>query len=357
MPTEQAAMTVLGPVPAGELGITLPHEHILCDLTCLCPEPADEEARSFAERPIDITMLGAIRRDSLLNRPNCRLDDLELAVDELVAFRELGGRTVVELTLPDIARDPLGLLRASKATGLNIICGCGHYLHFIHPAQVADKTEEEIAERLIEELTDGIAETGIRPGIIGEIGTGEPIHPREETMLRAAARAQQKTGRAITVHTNLGSRNGLEVLRVLDEAGADLSRVVMGHVDFAFGHLDADFDEAVAYHLALAKHGCFVEYDTVGADTYFRSVAGAPAFWCASDKERAAGVARLFEAGYGEQVLLSHDVCLKHHLRRYGGFGYGHILREFQTNLRDAGLGQADIEQILIANPRRMLAG
>jgi len=357
MPAEPTAMTVLGPVAAADLGITLPHEHILCDITCLCPEPADEEARAFAERSIDIDMLGAIRRDPLANRQNCLLDDLDLAIEELRAFGELGGRTVVELTLRDCARDPAGLVRAAEVTGLNIICGCGHYLHFIHPADVADKSEEWIADRMIEELTEGIGETGIRPGIIGEIGTVDPIHPREEVMLRAAVLAQRATGRTITVHTNLGSRNGLEVLGILERAGADLGRVVMGHVDFAFGHLDVTFEEALAYHLAIAERGCFVEYDTVGADTYFRAIGDAPAFWCASDKERAAGVARLFEAGHGDQVLISHDICLKHHLKRYGGFGYGHILREFQTNLKDAGLDQSDIDHILIDNPRRMLAG
>jgi phosphotriesterase-related protein len=354
---EKQVITVLGPVGADQLGVTLPHEHVFTDIRCLCPPPANEARREFLERPVEMGILGLLRRDPLFNLDNCLLDDVDVATDEVREFARLGGRTIVDVTPEEIVgRKPLALQAVSRATGVHIVCGSGHYLHFIHPPEVAEQPEEQIAEWLIAELETGIGDSGVRPGIIGEIGTSDPIHPREATMLRAAVRAQQRTGLAITVHCNLGSRTGLEVLRVLDQAGADLSRVVLGHVDFALGHLDIAFDDAVAYHKRLAETGCYLEYDTVGADGYFRGTGNERPFWAPSDRQRAEAIAQLLDAGFGDQLLISHDVCLKQYLLHYGGFGYGHILREFTQNLGDAGIGAADIGRLLVENPARMLA-
>jgi len=357
MRADDSAMTVLGPVPADDLGVTLTHEHILSDLTCFHRPPGSDEEARFAEQPLDITMLGKVRRDPTLNRDNCVLADLSLAVEELKEFRDLGGQTIVDVSLPDIGRDATGLAQIARATELHIVCGCGHLLHFTQPPGVEVESEETVAERLVAELTEGIADTGILPGIIGEIGVSDPPHPLEEKVLRAAVRAQKETGRPLSVHTNLGTRNGHQALQILEEADADMDRVVLGHLDFALGHPDVTFEQALEYHLSLARSGCFIEYDTVGADTYFRATEQEPAFWCPSDRERAAAVVRLFEAGAGDQILLSQDICLKHYLKRYGGYGYGHILREFQTNLRDAGLDREAVDRLLVANPRRMLTG
>jgi phosphotriesterase-related protein len=350
-------MTVLGAVAPDRLGVTLPHEHLFSDITCLCPAPLDESHREFLERPVEMGILGLIRRDPLFNRDNCLLADVDLAIEEVLEFKKLGGGTIVDVTPEEVVgRDPVALRAVAMATGVNIVCGCGQYLHFIHPPSVAEKSEDSLAEALVCELTEGIGDTGVRPGLIGEIGTSDPIHPQEAKMLRAAARAQKRTGAAISVHCNLGTRTGGEVLRVLDAAGADLSRVVLGHVDFALGHLDLSLDGAVRYHRQLGSSGCFIEYDTVGADGYFRGTGAERPFWAPSDRQRAEAIARLLAAGLGDQLLISHDVCLKHYLLHYGGFGYGHILREFTHNLKDAGVGDADIRRLLVHNPARMLA-
>ncbi len=350
-------MTVLGPLKADELGVTLPHEHVFCDITCLCPAPESEGRRELLERPVEMGILGLLHRDPLFNRDNCLLADVDLAIEEVREFRKLGGQSIVDVTSEEVVgRDPLGLQVVSRATGVNIICGCGHYLHFIHSPGAAEESMESIAERLLLELTEGIGDTGVRPGVIGEIGTSDPIHPQEAKMLRAAALAQQKTGAAITVHCNLGTRTGAEVLQLLDVAGADLSRVVLGHVDFALGHLDISSEGAVDYHRQLASSGCFIEYDTVGADGYFRGTGAERPFWAPSDRQRAEAIAQLLAAGLGDQILISHDICLKQYLLHYGGFGYGHILREFTQNLRDAGVGDSEIHQLLVDNPARMLA-
>lgn len=354
--TDQHVMTVLGPISVGELGPTITHEHVLIDMTCYVKPASEVTRRTFTESAVELSNLGLLRRDPLQNRDNCRLSDLDLAVEELLEFRKLGGGTIVDVTLPDIGRDPLALQMASRMSGLNIVAGCGHYVHLAHPATLDHESVESIAGRLIAELTVGIGTTGVRPGIIGEIGTSDPLHPREEKVLRAAARAQQATGVAISLHLHPGARTGHHMLDILESEGADPRRTVMGHLDNALGHLDIGFEEAVEYHRSLARRECYIQFDCCGVEMYCSGLADGRPFWLPSDRDRARAVARLMEDGFGQQILLSQDVCKKIDLMHYGGFGYGHILRNFVHNLRDYGLADAEFERLLIHNPRRMLA-
>ncbi len=352
----QVLMTVLGPIPAEQAGVILPHEHLFIDMSIYWQKPAEMTMRAFAEEPVSIDNLGAIRRNPLMNLDNCRLDDLGLAAQEVALFRQLGGGTIVEVTPPDVGRDLSALRMASRITGVNIVAGCGHYVHLAHPASLADERVESVADRFVTELREGVGRDRIRPGVIGELGTSDPIRPNEEKVLRAAAMAQRETGVAISIHLHPGSRSGQEVFRILEKAGADPARVVLGHVDIALGHLDMTVEEAVKYHSGLADLGCFIQYDTIGNDAYFEGAGYGDSFWCPSDRVRAEAVARLIDRGYADKILLSQDVCHKYHLVRYGGFGYGHILRTFMQNLRDYGVTDALIEQMTVANPTRLLS-
>lgn len=341
-------MTVLGPVPADELGPTMMHEHVLINLECYWQPPREMSLRTIAEGPVEITKLGILRRNALLIRDNVMLADLDLAIDELREFKKLGGGTIVDVTLADIGRDPRALQIASRMTGLNIVCGCGHYIHLAHPASLANESVESIAERIVRESQDGIDGTGVRPGVIGEIGTADPLHPDEEKVLRAAARAQSQTGLALTIHLDSAAGKGHEILDIVEDEGADTTKVVLGH-------LDATIDESLAYHRSLAERGAIIEYDGVGMELYW-PMTGQRSFWTPSDRDRARAVAGLFDAGFGEQVVLSQDVCMKTALLAYGGFGYAHILRSFLMNLRDFGLGEREIVQVTVENPSRVLA-
>jgi phosphotriesterase-related protein len=349
--------TVLGPVAADELGITTTHEHLLVDVRdAYWRLPEDRALQEFALQPVELENLYLLRRNFVSNRDNLVLDDLDLAVAELAKFRELGGSTLVEVSLPDIGRDPLALAEISRRTGVNVVAGCGHYVHLAHPDGLAEEPVEAVAERIERELVEGIDGTGVRAGVIGEIGTSHPLHPDEEKVLRAAARVQARTGIALTVHLHPPSRAALEVVDILDDEGANLERVVLGHADIALGHLDTTREAVLRYHVELARRGCFVEYDTCGfPDAYMPDVGFYNPFWFPSDRDRAEAIARLFDAGFGDRVLIAQDVCHKFHLTRYGGYGYGHILRSFVTSLRDFGLGDDEIDTLLVRNPRRML--
>jgi phosphotriesterase-related protein len=354
---DQTIMTVLGPVSAEELGPVLPHEHLLIDTRCYWQPPVEASRRRIAEGPVEITNLGFLRRNLFFVRDNLLLDDVELAIAEAMEFRTLGGGAMVDLSLPDIGRDPTALRAIAHATGLHIVMGCGHYVHLAHPASLRDESVESIVERLVNEIEHGAGANRVRPGIIGEIGTWHPLHPDEEKVLRAAARAREATGLALTIHVHIAAREAHELLAILDHEGCDLTRVVLGHLDIAFGHLDTDYEEVLDYHRSLAARGCYIEYDTIGAEVFAPASPVTPPFWTAHDLTRARAIAQLIADGYGDKILISHDVFTKSQLLRYGGFGYGHILRDFQHRLREVGVTDRDVHRLLVDNPKRMLSG
>ena len=213
---------------------------------------------------------------------------------------------------------------------------------------------EMVAEELVRDVIEGLDGTDVRAGIIGEIGTSEPVGPGEKKALAAAAIAQQVTGCAITVHVHMGARTGHEILSVIEDAGGDLSRVVLGHLDV---HLSRDYDpsSAVRHHVELADRGCYVEYDLCGFEET-RSAGDGPTYHHATDDARADAVVQLVELGYGAQLLLSHDVGKKIQLKRFGGPGYSHTMTGFRERLEVRGLTSGVIEQIYTANPQRVLA-
>lgn len=225
------AQSVLGMVEEGDIGITLPHEHLKVDASLWFIEPEETKFHTLAHEPVSINNLYWIRYNSYNNLDNMRLIDEEVAVKEAMHFKHEGGKTIVDLGLSNVGRDPLALARISKATGLNIIMGCGWYVGEAQGPDFDSKTVDLLAQEIISEIQDGVSGSGIRPGIIGEIGCSWPLHEREKKSLRASALAQQETGAAITIHPGRHENSPLEIIEFLDNAGADINRVVMGHLD------------------------------------------------------------------------------------------------------------------------------
>jgi phosphotriesterase-related protein len=348
-------MTVLGPVDADSLGVTLPHEHLLIDLSCYLEKPSEASELAHFEAPVRLENLGKVRRSPYGNRDNCLLTDIELAVAEAIDFKGVGGGTICDLTNADLGRDPLALREIAARTGLNVIAGCGHYLEMAQPSRLRELTASQLGVELVREVHEGIDDTGVRPGVIGEIGTGDPITAAEVKVLQAAAIAQKATGLPISVHVHPSGRRGHDVLDHLAAAGADLSAVVLGHLDASIAHPGSSVDDAVAYISSLAARGCFVEFDLCGNDGFFYTKSAS--WWLPSDRERAAAAAKLATAGHGDRLLFSQDVGHKHYLTRYGGWGYRHVPSVFATILRASGISNDDIRSFLVDNPRRMLLG
>ncbi len=336
-------MTVRGPISARDLGITLMHEHVFIDLSLLWDPPTSEWQEPLVDAEITLANRGLLQVDPYVSRRNLVLDDFGVAVAELAPFRLLGGGSVVELTTTGIRPRPAKLREVSEQTGLHIVAGCGCYTHRSHPPEVVALSESELLERLLDEITNGLGGTVVRPGIIGEIGTSSPVHPDEAKVLRAAAAAQGKTGLAINVHVAIFRREALAALDILEAAGADLSRVVISHLDE---------QPDTAYHRAILERGVYVEYDTFGSESYFDGDGSAEP----SDRERVDCLVELLDAGFGDRLLISQDVCTKVQLLKYGGSGYGHILRSILPRLRRRGVDDATVRKLLVENPARVLA-
>ncbi len=213
-------MTVRGPVDPQDLGTTLMHEHLFIDLTHLWEPPAHPWQMPLGDSEPRLENRGLLQVDAYVSRPNLLLDDLELTVAELRPYSELGGGALVDLTTNGIKPQPASLRTVSERSGVHIVAGCGYYTGVTQPPEVASLSEQELVERLVDEIAHGIGGTGVRPGIIGEIGTSAPITADEEKVLRVAAAAQAKTGLAINVHVSIPQPGGDQPPRRADRPRA-----------------------------------------------------------------------------------------------------------------------------------------
>lgn len=298
-------MTVTGPVAISELGKVQMHEHLICDL---------EHSKA-----------GLV----------AGLNDVDLASEELGLFRRAGGTTVVECTNRGVGRNVQALKRISEATGVNIIASTGYYTEPYYPHEVFDLTIPELAQVMIDEIVSGIDDTGVRAGIIAEIGSRRRcLSPAEERVFRAAGRAQRATGLAVSTHTYDGAELALQQVDVLMDEGVAADRIIIGHL--------GDW-RTVDYFCEIASRGVYIQFDHIGMEEL------------QSDIERARSIREMVDHGFAPQVLLSSDVCYKRHLHKFGGFGYDHLLREFVPMLLEVGVSAKDVDGMLTKNPARAL--
>jgi len=330
-------MTVLGEINPNNLGVTLPHEHVLinCIQSWYQPSP-------IGEAPVSMEILGLLRRNQCINKDNLVLEEKD-AIPELMKYKAAGGQSLVELSEDGAGRDPQALKKISAETGLNIVCATGWYLHECHPSYVGRMSVDELSDIMVKELTEGIGDSGIRAGVIGELGTTEPLHPDEKKVLQAAAKAQSETGAALTIHP--ARKKGEEYVDII-ENDAVLDKVYLSHAD-------AEID--LNYHRRLLERGINIEYDLFGLDTAYSDDIY-PGAGGVSDNQRADGLIELCKEGYEKNVMISQDTAQKIQLVKYGGFGYAHILQNVIPILKHKGLSEFQIRTIIIENPKRILS-
>lgn len=337
-------MTVDGPVPVADMGVTLMHEHVFLDgaksWRCPChpPDPV------LNEGPVRIEIIGELRMNPYMNRDNVSLDDGDLALSELKMFQALGGHTVVDPTNFGIGRDPEGLRRIQRMSGLKIVMGSGFYLEFSHPDWLKGMDVDAVADLIARDVGGSDDRPEIMAGIIGEIGVSKDFTPEERKSLRGAARASARTGVPLSIHLPGWERLAHEVLDVVEREGADLRHTVLCH-------MNPSHDD-IAYQTSLARRGAFLEYDMIGMDYYYADQDAQ----CPSDEENARAIRTLVDAGFADRILLSQDVFLKMMLTRYGGFGYAHVLRHFVPRLKRHGVAETVIDAILTDNPRAVFS-
>jgi len=309
--------TVLGPLPAELLGATSMHEHVLSDAGGLGipPQPGT---------PADDTVL----------------DDPELAAEELGRAKAAGMRTVVDPTVWGFGGPDPRLADVSRASGVQIVAGVGAYMPRTRPAWLRELDEEALAARFRSALLDRLPGCEFRAGVVGVLTPGLPLDAEDERLLRAGATVAAETGCAAIVRLDPRRRDGPELLELMAAAGLPPDRVVLSNVD-GYARDPAALEELAAAGATLKW--CF------GYETPPR-----PSLVGATDAERADALCHLLAAGHQRQVLAC-GIWTKAALHTHGGFGYDHLGVSVLPGLRERGLNEAEIEELLARQPARLL--
>ena len=311
--------TVLGPVDTSELGFTLSHEHLATNAAGIL--------KTFPE---------LVDRAGVVEQANATLRE---------AFQE-GLRTIIDVTTIDLGRDVEMMREVSQTTGVHIVAATGN--HLAVPRPFVDLAPEVIAGLYVREIEVGIEGTGIKAGIIKVASDEGGVTRPQEVVLRAAGQACVRTGTPISTHTWSPDRVGEEQVRILQDEGVDMDKVYIGH---------SNDDMDMSYLLGLLRKGVWL-----GLDRFPGGRRPGTPYW----EERTQLAKQLIDAGYTDRIMLSHDhsvpkarygVAVQEERIKYNPDGYNFITRNVLPRLKDMGVSDDTINQIMVENPRRFLAG
>lgn len=297
--------TVLGDITKEQLGFTYSHEHLWC-----CPPPQQKD-RDF------------------------ELTNYDASLKELKTFKNIGGETLVDASTLDYGRDGNKLKQMSIESEVNVLGVSGFNKHIYFDKWVEEESIEEITSRLVNDIEVGMDGSDAKAGILKAGSWYNLIHPLEEKITRAVARAQKITGAPIWLHTEAGTM-GIEMLNILESEGVDLSVVAVGHSD-----RNAD----PYYHLKIVERGAYIQYDGPGKVKYY------------PDNIRIDLIKNILEHGYGDKLLISGDMGRQSYLHAYGGGpGFEYIKEKFIPRMLDEQISQEAINKIFYDNPAEWLA-
>lgn len=285
-------------------GYTLMHEHITIDLS------------------------------GIKNDEDCRLDCFEESQNELCRLYEIGVRRILDVTNMGMGRNSDYCRLMEENTGIQILSATGFYKEPFLPDFVYTMSVRELAKLAVKEISEGIANTGIKASVIGEFGTSKDTFTEmERKVFDSMALAAIQTGAVVTTHTTLGTM-ALEQAEYLKAEGVKPENIIIGHLD-----LSQNPDTIIS----VLKEGVNIGFDTVGKNNY------------CPDTFRAQMLKRIAKEGYLDQVVLSMDITRKSHLKKWGGPGYAYLFETFLPMLLEYGLSETQIEQLMIDNPNRIL--
>lgn len=337
--------TVLGLVDPNQLGRTLTHEHLTMTFEfCFCPPPPGQE--SLADAQIEMQNMFWLQQNPYSSKENLLLNQETVAVkEELLQFKRAGGGTIVENTTTGINRDMKTLKWLSQETGVHVVAGAGYYVFDTHSSETRSMPVEKLTDIIVSEIEHGADGTDIKCGVIGEIGTSWPITESEKRVLQATAHAQAQLGCPVIIHPGRNPEAPFQVIRILQEAGGDISKTVMSHLDRTI------FESEKL--LEFAKLGSYLEYDLFG--TEMLNYPFNPDVDMPSDNERIKRLRLLIGEGFEDRIVIAHDIHTKNRLTKFGGHGYSHILTNIVPRMLQRGITQHAVDNILVENPKRWL--
>ena len=342
-----SVMTVTGPIPAKELGIVTPHEHIFIDMSVFFTEPEAISEKVIAHGPVTIEKLGLLKRNNFAVLDNVQMMDYDTQKNEIMYFKYAGGRTVVDASNHGLGRDPELLRKISIDTGLNVVTGSGFYVKGAQSEKTLQMTVEEMEEDIVRDIEIGIGHSGIRAGYIGEIGIDYGMPEFEVKSLTAACKAQKRTGAPLMIHINPWCTKGIEAMKIVEEYNVPVEKTVICH---------SDVQNNEDYIFTLLDKGVYVEFDNFGKENNTDPWDIGPGNGrFVTDWERVRLIKKIIDKGYINQLLFSCDICLKTLLHSYGGWGYDHVLVHILPMLREIGITESQITQILVNNPANWL--
>jgi phosphotriesterase-related protein len=311
--------TALGPVEAGQLGQTLMHEHVFV----VTPEVQQNYPEEWGEE--DARIADAVRR--------------------LAELPKNGISTFVDVTAVGQGRDVGRVAKiAAQVPDLNIVVATGVYTFDELPLFFWRRPPETMTRFFVRDITEGIAGTGVKAGMLKCAVDEKGLTPGVEQVLRSVCRAHVATGGTpVTIHTHAAGQHGLAILKVLGEEGVDLSRVVLGHCG------DAVNDPG--YLATMADAGLTLGMDRFGIDHF------------ATFTDRADLVAEMCRRGYASRMVLSHDCSCyldwfeQEALTELRDWHFLHVSQDVIPYLRDHGVTDAQVNEMLVAAPARILAG
>jgi len=299
--------TVLGDIDPNEVGVILPHEHLI------------------AFPPVRV-------------RPDLdyRLPSVENAIKEVSDYHDAGGSMICEMATHGYGRDVSALQEISRATGVHILSTTGFVFESIYPNLAFNATEEELVELFVRDITQGMDGSDVKAGWVKCGSSYEKVTGTEKKVIRAAAKAALRTGVSITTHTSKGSMVFAQV-ELLTAEGLSPSRINIGHLD--------RYTLQPGYLFKLARTGVYFAFDNVGKLKY------------APDSLRIEMLKMLIAEGFGKQILLSTDSGRQSYFKSYGGWpGFAYVLNTFIPMMQAAGISEEDIHALTVTNPRNFIA-
>lgn len=302
-------MTVRGVIDGEDLGVVDYHEHLYFD----APDWLLREDRDF------------------------RLNSVERSAEELRSWARAGGRTLIEMSAIDFGRNVRQVVRiADLVPDVHVVVITGYNKPYFCDRAILNQDEDAMVRNCIRDIETGIDGTGVKAGIVKGGSGYNTFQEADRKLMRIAAKVHVKTGVPVMTHTEAGTM-GYDQVSFLDAQGVPPDRVCLSHMD-----RNPDFWE----HRRIAETGAYLGYDCPGKVKY------------GPDEMRIDVLKRMIDAGLGDRILLGNDLGRPSYWRSYGGGpGLDFVLTRFVPRLREEGVSDTAIQDLLENNPRRFLAG